>query len=214
MAISQVSFKPLGNRRLEIRAETRLDPPPPDLKTSSVALGWRNLNMATPPPTTAAPDEKTLWKGSPSQIINFGVYFLCISGLIIFGVLLIMIPQTAARMALGAGMAICLVVALLRYIATRCRVYEVTSQRIRTSTGVFSRRTDEFELYRVKDITLIEPFFLRISGAGNIVITTNDTTTPTLTLEAIREPQSLREQIRKFAEVCRERKGVRVTEME
>jgi len=32
------------------------------------------------------------------------------------------------------------------------------------SNGVLTRRTDELELYRVKDITLVEPFFLRLFG--------------------------------------------------
>ena len=173
-----------------------------------------NRMPPVPPASPALPDEQSLWSGSPSQVINLGTYFICLCALIVFGVLLVMIPRAEVRYALAFGMLVTLVVALCKFVATRCRRYEVTSQRIRTSNGVFSRRTDEFELYRVKDITLYEPFFLRMSRAGNIVITTNDATTPTVTLEAIHQPQNLREQIRKHAEICRDRKGVRVTEME
>jgi uncharacterized membrane protein YdbT with pleckstrin-like domain len=105
-------------------------------------------------------------------------------------------------------------VSFWQWLRLRCRVYELTSQRLRTSTGVLTRRTDELELYRVNDITFVEPFLLRMFGLGNIMLTTNDVSSPTIVLPAIRGARKLREDLRQNVEACRARKGVRVTEME
>ena len=42
---------------------------------------------------------------------------------------------------------------LARYLETRFTRFEITSERIRITTGVLSRRMEELELYRVKDTT-------------------------------------------------------------
>lgn len=111
-----------------------------------------------------------------------------------------------------AGIA-CVYVAA-RWFIIRCRVYELTTERIRIRTGIVNRRTDEMELYRVQDITLMEPLGERLFGLGTIHITTNDASTPNLRIEAIRGASDLREELRKNVEACRDRKRVRVTELE
>ena len=70
------------------------------------------------------------------------------------------------------------------------------------------------ELYRVTDVTLVEPFLLRMVGAGNIEINSSDSSTPRLLLPAVKEAKRLREQLRTSVEECRLNKGVRVTEFE
>lgn len=138
-------------------------------------------------------EEKTIWKGSSSQVIYLGTYIVC--GLLVW----LIVP---------------LFIAIWKWIENRCRVYELTTQRLRVTTGVFSKRTEEMELYRVTDSTLVEPFIYRTFGAGNIVMNTNDPTTPVLTIEAVKNASWLREELRKCIEECRDRKRVRVTEME
>jgi hypothetical protein len=60
----------------------------------------------------------------------------------------------------------------------------------------------------------VEPFFLRWLGLGNVVITTNDRSTPVITIPAIHSVRELREQLRTHVESCRDRKRVRLTELE
>lgn len=138
-------------------------------------------------------EEKTIWKGSSSQVINLGTYVLC--GLFFWLVIPIFIW-------------------LWKWIENRCRVYEITTERIRITFGIFTKRTQELELYRVNDSSLIEPFWYRQFGAGNIVMTTNDVSNPTLILEAIKGAAELREEIRKNVEICRQKKRVRIAEIE
>ena len=49
---------------------------------------------------------------------------------------------------------------------------------------------------------------------GNIVVTTNDASTPTLTLEALPGAAQTREALRNAIEDCRDRKRVRIAELE
>lgn len=137
--------------------------------------------------------EQVIWTGSSSQVRNLHIYLLC---------------------ALLCVLVIPIFYAIVKWIQLRCRVYELTTQRIRIRQGVFSKRTDELELYRVKDSTVHEPFWQRLFGVGNIVITTNDTTTPTLLLEALPNAAETRERLRAAIEECRDRKRVRIAELE
>lgn len=158
-------------------------------------------------------DEQTLFKGSSSAVINSGTFALC--GLILIAsfvfAFIVPVPYRFVLIALGGA---ALVWMIVNWLLVKVRVYEVTTERIRVTNGLVTRRTDELELYRVKDATLIEPLILRMVGAGDIQITTNDASTPSLRLEAIKGARALREELRKSIETCRDRKRVRMTELE
>jgi len=132
--------------------------------------------------------EKIIWEGSPSQVTNLGVYIVC--ALLFF----LVVPVFYA---------------IWRWIETRCFRYVVSDQRIRIAQGVFSKRTDSVELYRVKDVVLLQPFWLRLFGLGNVELRTSDMTTPLLTVSAVPEAVTLREKILLAAEARRDQKRVR-----
>jgi membrane protein YdbS with pleckstrin-like domain len=154
-------------------------------------------------------DEKIIFRGSPSQVLNADVFAGCALVAIVLIVLSI-----AFWWAFLLLLPVPIGIAAWKWLELKCRVFEVTSERIRMSQGIFTRRTDELELYRVNDISVVEPFILRSLGLGHVVLTTNDTSTPVLTISAVRRVKELREELRKCVETCRERKRVRVTEME
>ena len=137
--------------------------------------------------------EKLIVKGSPSQITNFGYYILCLP-LAFVGIGFIMF--------------------LVRFLKTKYTKYEITEERITEITGVFSRNTDETELYRVKDIRLEEPFFLRMFGLSTILLVTSDKTSPIIKLSGVKNGTSLRKTLRDAVEVRRDIKGVRERDFE
>ena len=156
-------------------------------------------------------DEKTIFQGSPSQVLNLNVFLVCALAAVFLVVLSIFVwPHFLFLMLLPVPLGI----AVWKWLEIKSRAYELTTERIKASQGIFTRRTDELELYRVKDVTLVEPFFLRLCGLGNIVITTNDASTPSLTIPAVRRVRELREELRKNVELCRDKKRVRVAELE
>jgi uncharacterized membrane protein YdbT with pleckstrin-like domain len=154
-------------------------------------------------------EEQTLFKGSPSLVIALGP--LVISILIILGSIFVAYRYSPLALILGG---IALVYAVVRIALIKASYYELTNERIRLRRGIFTKRTDELELYRVKDATVVEPFLYRLFGVGNIELTTTDTSTPGLNLKAIRGAASLRESLRQSVEACRDKKRVRLTELE
>lgn len=159
---------------------------------------------------STVPEETLLWKGTPSQWTNFGAYFLA---LIIAAFVIAAYFLTTAGPLVLIGLLIPLLIVLVRSLGTRSVVYEVTTERIRVTTGLLSRRTDELELYRVRDYTVYEPFWQRMVGCGDIVLATADRTTPELILRAVPRAQALKDQIRTHTELVRQRRGVRDLEI-
>jgi uncharacterized membrane protein YdbT with pleckstrin-like domain len=138
-------------------------------------------------------EERSVWQGTPSQVVNLGSFILL--GLFFW----LVIP---------------LFVILWKWLVVKNTKYELTTERLRLRYGVFNKKTDELELYRVRDYKLDQPFFLRIFSLSNIVLTTSDKTHPRVVLEAITDGEELREKLRKYVEVCRTRKGVREVDIE
>lgn len=140
--------------------------------------------------------EIVIWEGHPSQWSNFPAFFLC--GLSCL--LVITIPFAIS-------------IAVWRWLETSRHVYRITSERLTITRGVFSKRTDGLELYRVKDTTLLEPFWLRQMSLGNIVLLTSDRTTPVVQISAVPNASRLREELRRNVERMRVQKGVRETDV-
>ena len=151
-------------------------------------------------------NETVLWKGCPSQWTNFGVYFFCV-------LIAVLIMAAFFLTAAGPLVLVALIVPLgyimVRWLETRSNVYEITTERIRLTTGVFSRRSNELELYRVRDYTVDEPFWLRLIGRGNVIIESADRTSPQFVIHAVPGAAALKDQIRTHTERMRQLRGVR-----
>jgi uncharacterized membrane protein YdbT with pleckstrin-like domain len=160
--------------------------------------------------TTPAPEETVVWRGSPSQWTNFGAYLF---SLVVAGFIVAACFLTAAGSPVLLGLILPLGFILIRWLETRSHVYEITTERIRTSTGIFSRRTAEIELYRVRDYTVVEPFWLRLIGRGNLIIESADRSSPLIVIHAVPGVAALKDQVRNNTERMRQRRGVRDLEI-
>lgn len=162
-------------------------------------------------------DEKTIWRGSSSPVVYFGFFFLCgVADVVLLGLCVVLALKYGALPAVVCGgLALVPVLAgAYKTILNQCRVYEVTTQRLRITTGVFSKTSQELELYRVKDLSVVQPFLYRFFKCGNLILTTNDASSPTLVLEAVPKLDALREELRRNVELCRDQKRVRLAELE
>lgn len=148
-------------------------------------------------------DEDSLWRGSSSQWLNFGTFTLSliVAGGIVFGGLFF--PPTFIALVLPLGYI------MWKWLVVRSRVYEITSQRIRVTSGIFNQTIDEIELYRVKDTQMFRPWWMRLTGLASIQLDTSDRSTPNLLIPAVRAGAELRETLRQQVELIRDRKRVR-----
>ncbi len=151
------------------------------------------------------PPESPVWSGTPSQWLNFETY--CYASLLAVGIIagaIIWGQFTIASLALFPAAA-----AFWKWLTLRCTRIDVTTERISTQTGVFTRTRSDMELYRIKDTTLQEPFLLRIVGLANIALVSSDKTTPNMVIPGIREGESLRQKLRTHIERMRVARNVR-----
>lgn len=149
--------------------------------------------------------EGTIWKGSPSQLLNLGTYLI--------GIVLISAAVAAAIFWQMSWLALFGLLPLAwmswKYLTLRCQVFELTSERLRLYEGVLNQEIGEVELYRVKDSNILRPFWLRVFGLSTIKLDTSDRTMPEVELKAIRDGMNVRELLRKQVELLRDRKRVR-----
>lgn len=134
-------------------------------------------------------DERIEWSGHPSQWQNLWWFVAC--------VLLVPIPW-----------------AFWRWLETRNTTYTLTDQRLKTTRGVFNRRTEDLELYRVRDSRFEQDLAERMLGLGQVVLFTTDETSPEIRIIFIKDAEAVREKIRTLVEARRDAKRVRYLDAE
>ena len=132
--------------------------------------------------------EEIVWRGASSQWKNFGVYLLC---------------------GLCCWLIIPIFFALARFLQTRCKVFELTTQRLKITSGVFTKVTETLELYRVKDIETRQSFFSRLVGIENVQMTTSDASSPFVLIDAVPSSVGFADKLRNQVELIRQQKRVR-----
>jgi uncharacterized membrane protein YdbT with pleckstrin-like domain len=104
---------------------------------------------------------------------------------------------------------------LVFWFRSRGTHYRITTQRIVVDHGVFSKRLEQVDLYRIRDYTVERPFGQRLLGTGNILIEAMDSSTPTLRIFGLRaNVVELYERLRIATEADRRMRGVRLIDYE
>jgi membrane protein YdbS with pleckstrin-like domain len=154
---------------------------------------WLVANEVSVSETTSGVAEEIVWRGTSSQWKNFWVYLLC--GLFCW----LIVP---------------IFFALAYYLQTRCKMFELTTQRLKITSGVFTKVTETLELYRVKDIETRQPFFSQLVGIENVQMTTSDASSPFVLIEAVPSSIGFADKLRNQVEIIRQQKRVREIDIE
>ena len=137
----------------------------------------------------AVSNETVLFEGSPALIPGLGALAVAI---------------------LTLGLA--LIYFYLKRGGTR---YKVTTQRIVIESGIFSKKMEQLDLYRINDFTVERPFGQRVMGTGNLRLSTFDKTTPIVYLAALKvDVVQLYETMRVHVEQLKQQRGVRIVDYE
>ena len=146
--------------------------------------------------------EVTIHQCTPSQIVNLKSFVF--AGLLAAGIIVLAIvtdtPVLYALLLLPLGYA------FWKWLEVNTTKLTLTDQRLIISNGIFTKRTNETELYRVRDTSIEEPFFYRMFGVGNVIIFSTDEAEGKLHFNAYNKPHWIKDQIRNNAEICRQKK--------
>lgn len=148
-------------------------------------------------------EEITLRKGSSSQWLNLGIFFLGLLMSLGIGAAGLFFPPAFLALLIPALWVV------WRFLLVHCQSYELSSERLRITQGVINQKIDEVELYRVKDVFLERKWWMRILDLGTLSLETSDRSLARIKITAIPDSIELRETLRQRIEIMRDKKRVR-----
>lgn len=182
---------------------------------------------SAPAPTAPAPataqgltsdllpaEERDVFRKRPTWRAFFGKLFLAVLfplGGLAFVILVAASPTlkwVVGLTGLGLGLILYLVVVVKRYSL----LYRLSTQRLFVYRGLFSRKIEELELFRVRDIDVIQNFGERILNYGRMMVYSTDVTTPKFEIVGMGDPIKIKDVIRANFRTARIRERVRPTE--
>ncbi len=147
------------------------------------------LNPPDPQDEPPAQPERLLYEGRPALVPSVGALIICI---------------------LTLGLAL-----IVYWLKQRGRHYRVTTERVVVERGIFSKRMDQIDIYRINDYVVERPFGQRIMGNGNLILDTMDRSSPEMRLDHLTvDVTDLYEQLRTATETQKRQRGVRVIDYE
>jgi len=113
------------------------------------------------------------------------------------------------RVIAGFGLAVLVVfILLMKVLKLKMTRYEVTPERIEWGRGIFDRRVDNLDMFRVIDLKMRRTVFDCIFGIGTVGLITTDKTDPEFVFEKIRNPRRLYDIIKNASLEADRRSGV------
>ncbi len=91
--------------------------------------------------------------------------------------------------------------------------YKLSEDRLFLEKGLLNVSVEEIQLYRIRDISLQLPLGQRIFGTGTILVTSSDSTSPTLELRCVKHPSDVKELLNRQVEKVKISRGVRLGDM-
>ncbi len=162
-------------------------------------------------------DDAILFAANPSLLgmapaMVKGLFFLVAAGLLIKLPLEIMAENLLSlnltgsqalafgryRVIAGIGLATLVVLILvIKTVKLKMIYYEVTTDRIEWERGIFDRKVDNLDMFRVIDLNMRRTVFDVILGIGTVALITTDKTDPEFAFEKVRDCRLLYDVIKK-----------------
>jgi len=124
---------------------------------------------------------------SDAQAISFSQYRV-IGGLVLLGLVVLNL--------------------LVRILWLKSICYKVGADRIEWSRGIFDRKIDNTDMFRVVDLKLRKSFLDCITGVGSVSVETTDKSDPQFTFEKVKNPRILYDVIKKASLEADQRRSV------
>jgi hypothetical protein len=109
----------------------------------------------------------------------------------------------------GVGLAILVVlIVLYKTAALKSVHYEVTADRIEWARGIFSRKIDNLDTFRIVDMKLHRSLFDCLVGIGTVTLITKDKTDPEFEFQKVKQPRALYDVLKKASLEADRKQGV------
>jgi hypothetical protein len=91
--------------------------------------------------------------------------------------------------------------------------YILTPTKLIVESGLLNSKEEEIKLYRITDIEYSQTLFERIGKTGTITLLSNDTSSPKISLEHVKNAKVIKNVISQAVETARHLSGVKTSEM-
>lgn len=91
--------------------------------------------------------------------------------------------------------------------------YAISEDRLFLSVGFLNVKDEEVLLYRIRDINTSRTLWQRIFGVGTITVVSSDKTMPTLVLQNVKKPLTVKELLHTQVEEMKIKRRVRLGEI-
>ncbi len=156
-------------------------------------------------------DKKLIYEGSPSWRAYFGSYALTalLTPAVAAGALLLarqQAPQASTLQALAVliPVAIGVVIFFTLGLIRRSDRVRMNNRSVEHEKGIFSKKIDVIELWRIRDVAYRQSFLDRVLGIAHIDVHTKDVTTPHLEIIGLPASRELFERLRDSIEIQRQ----------
>jgi membrane protein YdbS with pleckstrin-like domain/DNA-directed RNA polymerase subunit RPC12/RpoP len=159
-------------------------------------------------------EERDVFRLHPAWRAHFGKLLLAVL-LPLAGLALVLVTATGPTLkrVLGlTGLALGLIFYLTAAVRRYSLMYRLSTQRLFVYRGLVSRRVEELELFRVRDIDVRQNFWQRVMGYGRMTVYSTDSTTPKFEIAGLPRPLEVKDAIRTQFRTARIRERVRPTE--
>jgi uncharacterized membrane protein YdbT with pleckstrin-like domain len=136
-------------------------------------------------------EEEAIWEGSPSLWLNFKTYAYCI--IVTSLIILVLFITPKLQWLFVALLLYPLVRALFAWYELRSVSYKITALRVLHREGVFNRVTTETKLSDIREVLLLEPWYERIVGLGNIRLNLKGFAESYVMISGIRKAEKIKE---------------------
>lgn len=117
------------------------------------------------------------------------------------------IDRYSDYVAIAAALLTVLIV-IVRIAQLKSIYYEVSPDRIEYARGIFSRKIDNLDMFRVTDIKLHRSLLDCITGVGKVTLVTKDETDPFFDFEKVANPKKLYDLIKLSSLTADRKQGV------
>jgi uncharacterized membrane protein YdbT with pleckstrin-like domain len=76
--------------------------------------------------------------------------------------------------------------------------YRLFHDSLEVETGIVARRIETIQLFRVRDLGLVQSMLNRIAGVGDVIVTSTDQSAPHYRLRGVEDPRKVYEQLREL----------------
>ena len=105
-----------------------------------------------------------------------------------------------------------IIVPVAKIISLSAKNYKITDQRIIVTEGILSRKENEVELFRVRDLSVKQGIMQKMFNVGDITVRSAEVSQSTLFIKGIENAYEIREQLRNSMLQSRKDNNVRISE--